>query len=777
MTPVGAVSGTVARRALVVRGVVQGVGFRPFVYGLARRLGLHGFVGNDSAQVFIEVEGPPEALATFERALVAEAPPLAVIDEVVVTDAEPTGCTGFAIVASRVVDGAVTLVPPDVATCDDCLAELFDPTDRRFRYPFVNCTSCGPRFTIIRSLPYDRPATTMAGFEMCPACEAEYHDPADRRFHAQPVACPACGPQLVFAEGALAAPSAAGDGALAAAQRRLAAGDVVAVKGLGGYHLACDATDAVAVARLRERKGRVGKPFALLAPDLHAVRRFAVVSKAEADLLRSPARPIVLLRKRADGSPVAANVAPGNGWLGVMLPYTPLHHLLVRPGPDGHPVPDVLVLTSGNLTDEPIAYDDADARRRLAGLADAFLTHDRPIHMPCDDSVVRVVDGAEQPIRRSRGYAPYPVRLTVAVPPVLAAGGELKTTFCLAEGHHAWLSQHLGDMGALETLRAFERSVEQFAALYRVRPMVVAADAHPGYLTSRWAERYSAHHGVPLVRVQHHRAHVASLLAEHGLAPSTPVLAFAFDGTGYGDDDTIWGGEVFLGGPAGLYRAAHLGCVALPGGDASIERPYRSALAHLRAAGITWDEALAPVAACAPVERGVLARQLDTGLHTVATSSMGRLFDAVASLAEVRQEASYEAQAAIELEALVDAEPDHPYAFGVIASGEVLRLDPAPVVRAVVDDVIAGRPAPVIAARFHAAVADAVHTLADALRRTTGLDLVGLTGGVFQNATLTTWTSRRLRDAGFTVLAHRRVPPNDGGLALGQAVLAAAGRS
>ncbi|MBK9178573.1 MAG: carbamoyltransferase HypF [Acidimicrobiales bacterium] len=758
------------RRRVAVRGVVQGVGFRPFVHGLAARLGLTGFVGNDRASVFIEVEGTPAAVRAFERALVDDAPPLAVIDAVEAATVPATGAAGFAIVASRAGAGGTTLVPPDVATCDDCLREVLDPHDRRHRYPFTNCTACGPRFTIIESLPYDRPATTMAGFAMCPACEREYHDPADRRFHAQPNACPACGPRL-----ALRHPSgsllAEGDDALVAARAQLAGGRIVAVKGLGGYHLACDATDAAAVARLRERKARGGKPFALLVADVATARRLCHVGDDEADLLESRARPIVLLAKRGRGAPAAHEVAPDNPFLGVMLPSTPLHHLLVRPLPGSPPAPEILVLTSGNLADEPIAHEDADALIRLARLADAFCTHDRPIHVPCDDSVVRLVEGAELAVRRSRGYAPFPVRLPGEVRPVLAVGGELKTTFCVAAGTHAWLSQHIGDMGSLETLWAFERSVEQFERTYGIAPEVLACDAHPAYQTTRWAERAAAALSVPLVRVQHHRAHVASLLAEHGEAPDTPLLGVAFDGTGFGDDGSIWGGEVLMTGAGPARRAAHLAPVPLPGGDAAVARPSRSALAHLWAAGIAWDEALPAVAACPPTERAVVASQLESPT-TVRTSSMGRLVDAVAALAGVRQACRYEAEAAIELEGLVAGEPADPYRF-TLRPGDPVVLDPAPVIAAVAADVRAGTPPAVVAARFHAAVADVVAATASHLRAVTGIGRVGLTGGVFQNVTILRWSLARLRSEGFEVLVHRRVPPNDGGLALGQAVLAA----
>ena len=733
------------RHRLQVRGVVQGVGFRPFVHRLATRLGLSGHVGNDASGVFAEVEGPAAAVAALERALRAEPPPMARVDGVEVVPIGAVGEVGFRIVASRPTASTPTFVAPDVAVCDDCLGEMHDPADRRFRHPFVTCTNCGPRFTITARLPYDRPNTTMAAFPLCPACTAEYHDPADRRFHAQPLACPACGPTLSLP--------------IAAAQKALAAGRIVAVKGLGGYHLACDPFSDAAVGRLRERKGRVAKPFAVMARDLDVVRTLAAVDAEEARLLSSPARPVVLLRRLTGRTRLADGVAPGNPLIGVMLPYSPLHHLLLEG-------PEALVMTSGNLTDEPIAYQDDDARRRLAGLADVWLGHDRPIHVPCDDSVVRVVGGDELPIRRSRGYTPLPVRLPFDAPPSLAVGGELKTTFCLASGPSAWMSQHIGDMGSVETLAAFERSTAQFQALYGVSPELVVADLHPGYHTRQWAERQVAEP----VLVQHHHAHVASLMAEHAVPADEAVVGVVFDGTGYGPDGAIWGGEILVAGYAAFERAAHLANVPLPGGDATIRRPYRAALAHLRAAGIPWDDDLPPVTAAADGELDVLRRQLERGTRCVPTSSMGRLFDAVSSLLGLRQTVTYEAQAAIELEALatradLDAAPV--YAFGPGFSA-------TPLLRAIVNDLRQGRDQALIAAGFHRAVATEVADAARRIRARTGIARVGLTGGVFQNALLTLLTRSQLTGDGFDVMTHRVVPPNDGGLALGQIAVAAA---
>jgi hydrogenase maturation protein HypF len=777
--PAGGPEGT-QRRRVTVEGVVQGVGFRPFVHRLATELGVAGFVGNDSSSVFIEVEGARTTLETFLRRLRTDAPPLAHVTVVRAHPVAPTaGDQGFRIVSSRAATGARTLVSPDVAVCDDCVRELSDSGDRRYRHPFITCTNCGPRFSIIRSLPYDRPATTMAGFPMCDDCAAEYADPADRRFHAQPLCCPGCGPRLRYAgekaideAGAREEAGVTGtDAVLAAAHRSLAAERVVAVKGIGGYHLACRADSPAAVRRLRERKSRGGKAFAVMAADLATARRLAEIGPAEEAVLLGPARPIVLLRRRPD-APVAEEVAPGNPLIGVMLPYSPLHHLLFAPVPGGTaPAPRVLVLTSANRSEEPICFEDEDARDRLPALADAVLSHDRPIHVPCDDSVVRVVDDRELPIRRSRGYAPLPVRLGVSAEPVLAVGGELKNTFCVTEGPYAFCSAHIGDMANLETLRAFERSSAQLAALCGAAPARLAADAHPGYLTRGWAERHAGDRPVHLV--QHHHAHVASLLAEHGRL-GDPIVGVAFDGTGYGTDEAVWGGEVLLLGADShrFTRAGHLRAVPLPGGDAGVRNPCRMALSHLASAGLPWDADLPPVAACEPAELRALRSQLAGGAGCVDCTSMGRLFDAVSSLLGVRHRIGYEGQAAIELEVLATtaeggAAPE--LRLGVGSDGV---LDPGPLLHALVRAMRAGVPRAELAAGFHEAVAAALTQVVTRIGQRHGVRLAGLTGGVFQNVLLLRACRDRLRGAGFEVLTHRVVPPNDGGLALGQAAVA-----
>ncbi len=759
-----------------VTGVVQGVGFRPFVYGLATRHELLGWVCNTSAGVDIEVEGPLEALDRFVAGLTTEAPPLARIETVTVDEVPVNGHTQFAIRHSQAQPGAFQPISPDICMCDDCLRELFDPTDRRYRYPFINCTNCGPRFTIIKDIPYDRPKTTMAPFKMCPDCQAEYDDPLDRRFHAQPNACPVCGPQVELwisnPESRALSPALQGDEAIEATRALLAQGKIVAVKGLGGFHLACDATSDEAVARLRERKGRVDKPFALMAFDLETVEAFCDVNERERALLTSRERPIVLLHER-EGSPISPLVSPGIKDLGVMLPYTPLHYVLLAPSPQQ---PVALVMTSGNYSEEPIATDNQEALERLSDLADAFLLHNRDIHARCDDSVTRVSPqgGAELPLRRSRGYAPYPVHLPFETRQILAVGGELKNTFCLTKARYAFLSQHIGDMENYETLRSFEAMIEQLTRTFRVEPEIIAYDLHPAYLSTQYAvqEASSKWQVQELVAVQHHHAHVAACMADNGLDGSRPVIGVAFDGTGYGNDGAIWGGEFLVADYTDFRRAAHLAYVPLPGGDAAIRKPYRTALAHLWSAGIPWDENLAPVQVTSPAERGIVARQIERGLNTVPTSSMGRLFDAVAAIAGVRQAITYEAQAAIELEMLVDEKETGLYAWQYTKIEDTVEVGAESVIKSVVADARAGAPTGVIAARFHNSVAGMVAQMCRDLRDELGLREVVLSGGVWQNMTLLGKTIDRLQADDFTVYTHRLVPPNDGGLALGQATIA-----
>ncbi|MBI3176124.1 MAG: carbamoyltransferase HypF [Chloroflexi bacterium] len=775
-----------------ISGIVQGVGFRPFVYNLATRLDLKGWVRNTSAGVDIEVDGEQDVLDAFVRALRDEAPPLSRIDEFTVFSRPANGFRSFDIVHSEALEGAFQPISPDVSICPDCLRELFDPSDRRYHYPFINCTNCGPRFTIIKDIPYDRPKTTMAGFPLCPDCEREYTDPTNRRFHAQPVACPVCGPHVwLEGVGADGRPPMQNDDAIAETRRLLANGKIVAIKGLGGFHLACDATNASAVAELRARKLRVDKPFALMMPDLETIEQHCYVSDAERELLQSVARPIVLLKKRPESN-IVEEVSPKQQWLGVMLPYTPLHYLLLDRGlltdyrsPSiASPLGTVLVMTSGNLSEEPIATNNDEARTRLSKLADAFLMHDRDIHVRCDDSVVCVFDDGPwtvdrdalptvrrprsvYPIRRSRGYSPFPVKLPFEVPQLLAAGSELKNTFCITNGNYAFLSHHIGDMENYETLKSYEQGVEHFERLFRVKPVAIAHDMHPNYLATRYAQERAEREGLPLIAVQHHHAHVAACMAEHGL--NEPVIGISFDGTGYGDDGAIWGGEVLVADYISYQRATHLDYFLLPGGDAAIKRPARTALALLWSLGLEWDDRLAPVLEFCAEDQVKLRIQLEKKINTPQTSSMGRLFDAAAALAGVRQKVNYEGQAAIEFEALADEAEAGIYPFEL----DQAKIQTRSAVEALVADVLAGVPFPKISARFHNGVANAVRVVTLDISRDVQIKKVVLSGGVWQNITLLRRTLSLLEKDGFEVYIHREVPTNDGGLSLGQAVIAA----
>jgi len=780
-TPPASAPPVAVRRFVRVRGVVQGVGFRPFVHRLALAHGLVGFVCNDDDGVHAEVQGASEAVAAFCDSLAREAPPASIVREVIVRECAPRDTAAFEIMPSQPRAGGTMPVSPDLATCEECWREFHDPGDRRHHYPFLNCTQCGPRYTIIDDMPYDRPRTTMTGFRMCPACQAEYEDPASRRFHAQPNACPACGPTLAWVahgtEHAHGPEHAHGAEALAAARRALRDGAILAVKGVGGYHLVCAASHAGAVQRLRERKRRPHKPFALLAATIDAVREVAVVSEAEAAVLRTPAHPIVLLSRRPEALLPDA-IAPGADTLGIMLPYTPLHALLAADGP--------LVCTSGNLADEPICWDDADAREWLSALVDGILAHDRPIAVPCDDSVVQLMrDGTEQPIRRSRGYAPLPVLLpadAMGRPSVLAVGAELKSTIAITRDRLAVLSAHLGDVGDPRTLDALARNADHMLRLHDITPARVACDLHPGYLSSRWAHAYAVERDLPCVPVQHHHAHLASLLAEHGIPCGAPALVFTFDGTGYGPDDTIWGGEALFGDYRSAARVGTLRGFPLPGGDSAVRHPSRVALALLQALDLPWHDALAPVQAYTPAERRVLATQLDRSLGTVRTSSAGRLLDACAALAGGCQSVSYEGQAAIEFEVHArqyaasrgETPAEGRYGFALREEPDgALIFDPAPMVRALVTDVLQGHDIGRIAWSVHVAVTELIAQASHLLRARLGDVPVGLTGGVFQNRLLHELAHARLAAAGVRVLRHHIVPPNDGGLALGQALVAA----
>lgn len=767
-------------------GVVQGVGFRPFVYNLANRLGIRGWVRNASDGVWIHAEADDAVHAAFERALVEEAPPMARIASIASHSVAAEGFHAFSIVPSHAEEGARTLVSPDLATCPACVEELFDPADRRYRYPFINCTNCGPRFTVIADVPYDRPLTSMRVFEMCPECAAEYGDPADRRFHAQPDACFVCGPRLYLNPGAAdidldpgwvwapavetdprphrdrVAERKRSDAILARAAEMLRAGAIVAVKGLGGFQLACDATNEDAVARLRERKRRYGKPLAVMVRSLEDARAWCEVSGAEAELLSSPAAPIVLLRVRREPSgeipPPAPSVAPRLRELGVMLPYTPLHHLLLAEA--GVP----LVMTSGNVSEEPICTGNAEALERLAGIADAFLLHDRDILARYDDSVARVGPRGVEMIRRARGYAPFPLPApSHATIDVLACGPEQKNTVTLLSGDHAFVTQHIGDMENAETFAAFERAIADYERLFRVSPALVAHDLHPEYLPTKHALAL----GLPTEGVQHHHAHIASVLGEHG--KDGPVIGVAFDGTGYGTDGAIWGGEVLIAGLERFERFAHLEYVPLPGGEAAIRRPARMALGVLATFGLLEHPGARPLRQrLAPGEEAVVLRMVERRLNTPLTSSAGRLFDATAALAGVRDDALYEGQAAIELEALADDhEPgayNHSWTPGIICT--------APLVRGVLDDLAEGVPVPVVSMRFHRGLALAIVDACERARRLTGLSTAAVSGGVFMNRILAETVLEELEARGFRVLSHVALPVNDGGVSFGQAIVA-----
>lgn len=769
----------IMNRHISVTGIVQGVGFRPFIYGLAKRLDLHGWVRNTSGGVEIVVQGNESQVERFVRSLKTEAPPLAKIDSISIrSDLPNANFKSFNIQPSTRIEGAFQPVSADIAICPDCERELFDPRDRRYLYPFINCTNCGPRFTIITDLPYDRPATTMAEFEMCAECRAEYTDPSNRRFHAQPVACPQCGPCVHLEE----PPSQVQDlstinlrlAAILKTRKYLREGKIIAVKGIGGFHLACDAENRMAVDELRRRKGRQGKPFALMAADLEMIQRHCEVNEAERELLTGREKPIVLLNKR-ENSALPDELAPGMDTLGFMLPYTPLHHLLLNrsdPVLNREPVPPILVMTSGNFSEEPIATGNEDALERLAPLAEAFLLHNRDIHVRCDDSVVRV-DGRkkkESPalssfifLRRSRGYAPYPVRLPFDAIPTLAVGGELKNTFCLARDRSAFLSHHIGDMENVETFQSFEQGVGHLSRLFRVKPELIACDMHPGYFTTKFAQGIQ---DIPRIAVQHHHAHIASCMADNGLE-NRPVIGLAFDGTGYGTDGTIWGGEILLASCTDFERFAHLEPLPLPGGDSAIRHPWRIAVGYAHALGIDIDD-LPFLKDLDMLAVNIVRQQADRKLNAPLTSSMGRLFDAVASLIGIRNDVTYEAQAAIEMEVL--SKPflkTKPYPFSVDQSILLEEL-----LQSIVHDVRTGKPAGMIGARFHKTIADITIDVCKRARVQTRLSEVVLSGGVWQNQILLYLVRDGLEREGFTVYFHKQVPCNDGGLALGQAVAA-----
>jgi hydrogenase maturation protein HypF len=746
-----------------VRGVVQGVGFRPFIYQLAVQHDLRGWVCNTSESVRIEVEGAAQNIEHFTHDLRDKAPPLAHIQDIAVASGPPAGYQQFEIRPSIPEAGKYQLVSPDIATCHACLREIFDPNDRRYRYPFTNCTNCGPRFTIIADIPYDRPKTTMRAFRMCPACQKEYDDPLDRRFHAQPNACPVCGPRLELRE-ATGKPVPGRD-IIKKTASLLKSGKIVAVKGLGGFLLACDATSQAAVNHLRRRKNRPAKPLAVMLASLDETKKHCYVNSTEASLLTSTASPIVLARWKTD-SEITKATAPGLDHLGVMLPYTPLHHLLLHE--TGRP----LVMTSGNLSEEPIAKDNDEALRRLGGIADYFLMHDRDIYARYDDSVLMVVKDSPQFVRRARGFSPHPVRLKSKIRQVLGCGAEEKNTFCLTRDDYAFVSQHIGDMENLETLDHFTNTVELYQKLFRIKPELIACDRHPEYLPTRYAGELATKENLKLIPVQHHHAHVAACLADNGLAG--PVIGVALDGTGYGADGRIWGGEFLIADCKGFTRAAHLEYLPLPGGALAIKKPYRTAIGYLLALGLDFDEKLPLYDYFKPAELETIKSQIDKGINTPLTSSMGRLFDAVAALIGVRGEIQYEAQAAIELEVLARraGRVTGAYPFTLVDQDGAIVIKISDLLAAVIKDIRRRTAGAVVAARFHNTIVEMILQTCHRISQDTGIRGAALSGGVFQNRLLLGKSVAALESAGFKVYTHHQVPCNDGGIALGQVVIA-----
>lgn len=749
-------------RKIEVKGIVQGVGFRPFIFNLAKQYDLLGWVKNTSNGVIIKVDGTKANIDSFLLHIHQSPPPLAHIDSVNTVDIPPNGFTDFEIILSEAIPGAFVPISPDMSICADCRAELFDPKDPRYRYPFINCTNCGPRFTIVKDIPYDRPLTTMAVFPMCNYCKNEYDDPSNRRFHAQPVACPNCGPQVWLEKDG--EKIAERDEAIQHTRELIAEGKIVAIKGLGGFHLACDATNDKAVQTLRDRKRRSEKPFAVMVFDRESAKQYALLSATDLDLLDSKEKPILLAKKHPKSS-LSDQVAPGNNKIGIMIAYTPLHLLLLEPD-SGYP--DVLVMTSANISEEPIAYTNSDAYSRLVDIADAFLLHDREIHMRTDDSVIASFQGSPYFSRRARGFAPQPIAIPSEAPMILAAGAELKNTFCLSKDRYAFLSHHIGDLENEETLLSYEEAISHYENIFRVNPTAIVCDLHPDYLSSRYAAQRACKEKIPLLQVQHHHAHLAACLADNQWDKKDPVIGVIFDGTGLGTDNTIWGGEFLIGNYAGFERATHLQYTPQPGGDAAARVPARMALAHLKQAGIAWDDPLAPVQHFANEERSILDKQIEKQINTPLTSSMGRLFDAVSALLGIRQAVNYEAQAAIELESACSSDEA---GFYPLAFNDKI-IDPKPLWVAMLEDLRAGVPTDILSARFHNSISKMVLNVVRSISAASGIRTVALSGGVWQNMYLLSHTVPLLQRDGFDVLWHQHVPTNDGGIALGQLMIA-----
>lgn len=765
-----------SRVRLTITGIVQGVGFRPHAYNLAVSLNLHGFVFNTSRGVVIEVEGA--GAESFSDALLQTLPPLASIKAIETETLPPSGYSGFEIRLSENSEGEFALVSPDIATCPDCLREMYDQADRRYLYPFTNCTNCGPRYSIVYGVPYDRPLTTMREFGLCPDCRAEYENPTDRRFHAQPVACPNCGPMVEFSSnpphlrgrGRGGGESVKGDSAVVSAIKALMAGKVLALKGLGGFQLACDARNNEAVTRLRDRKRKSRKPFALMARDIETIKRYCEVSPAEDSLLASRAAPIVLLKKKRHGEKLPEAVSPDNSYIGFMLPYTPLHHLLFK-HPEFDDSPEVLVMTSGNLSEEPIVIDNAEAIDKLKGLADCFLIHDRDIYMRVDDSVARVVSGVPRLIRRARGYVPEPIDLGREMPDILACGGELKNTLCLTKANYAIPSQHIGDLTNYEAMSFFEETLKNLKRTFKAEPKIIAHDMHPDYLSTRYARSYRPEGGEAIfVPVQHHHAHIAACMAENG--ENGKVIGIAFDGTGYGTDGNSWGSEFFIADLSGFERFAHLNYIPLPGGDRAVREPWRTALSLLvQAYGEDAINVFKQAKGYVPEETPLVMQMIGKKINSPLSSGMGRLFDGVSSLIGLRDSITFEGEPAIALEMAADeCEGVYPY---LLEDGTPIIIDTAPLVRAIVNELNQGEPKGSIAGRFQNTIADMAEKTSILARERTGINTVALSGGVFQNALLFGKAEKLLIAHGFRLLTHSKVPPNDACISLGQAVIAA----
>ncbi|MBP2635959.1 MAG: hypF [Firmicutes bacterium] len=743
---------------LTISGIVQGVGFRPFVYNLAGKYAITGWVANNAGGVEIVAEGDQQGIAGFIEALNTQAPPLAVIDSITVQYCQPCGYGEFQIKTSVTDTAKTALISPDIATCHRCQEELRGPDDRRYRYPFINCTNCGPRFSIITDIPYDRPTTTMRNFVMCPACQAEYDNPTDRRFHAQPNACPVCGPayRLLDAQGC---PVDQEQDVFLQAQEQLAAGKILAIKGIGGYHLAVNAKNQAAVSRLRSRKVREDKPFAVMAGSLAAVREQCIVSAMEEQLLTSAARPIVLLAKQTAYN-LADSIAPGNPCVGMLLPYAPIHFLLLKPD-------DIWVMTSGNVSDEPVAYQDTDAISRLSAIADYFLVHNRDIHCRVDDSVVRVVLDKPYFLRRSRGYVPQPIKLAHKLPPVLAVGGELKNTFCLTRGKQAFLSAHIGDLENMITYQSYCEAAQHLQKLLTVTPEMVACDLHPEYLSTKYAQTLE----LPVIGVQHHHAHIAAVMAEHHLVG--PVLGVAFDGTGYGPDGTLWGGEFLVADLREYWRLGHLSYVKLPGGEQAIRQPWRIAVCLLKELyGDNFVNQQTPLARKLPAGWELVLAAAEKGINTPLSSGAGRLFDAVAAILGLRQTIHYEGQAAIELELVAQGIAGQALPYDVREVDGQWLLDSQSIIAALCQALRQGETVQQLAADFHTTLAAATCDMIKRMSKATGITTIVMSGGVFQNVTLLTKIIRMIEQCGLTIYLHRQTPPNDGGLALGQAAIA-----